>query len=102
MDDVQMHQARGLFRARVDSVRKDVNRCFWPIAEAAVRDPAMFPAVMYCFATVDYFSGFWAGWNKTKPTPADNQNARMMGFLNTYLLYPKKEARIALDFWRHK
>jgi hypothetical protein len=102
MDERQFHQARALFRAKIDSVRKDVNRCFWPIADPAVRDPALFPAVIYCFATVDYFSGFWAGWNKKPPRKTDNQNKRMMGFLNAYLLYPPKEARIAIDFWRHK
>jgi hypothetical protein len=57
---------------------------------------------MYCFATVDYFSSFWRGWNKTDPTGTENQTQRMEAFLNTYLLYPKKEARLAIDFWRHK
>jgi hypothetical protein len=58
MDETQIHLARTLFRARIDSLRKDIARCFWPISEPAVRDPALFPAVMYCFATIDYFSSF--------------------------------------------
>ncbi|MBI3800555.1 MAG: hypothetical protein HY268_26710 [Deltaproteobacteria bacterium] len=62
--------------------------------------PAFFPAVMYCFATIDYFSGFWAGWNQSGP--GKNQTDRMIDFLDRYLLYPRKESQLAVHFWRHK
>ena len=94
--------ARELFRARIDSLEHDTRRCFWPINEAGAPGPAFFPAVMYAFATLDYFSSFWAGWNQTKPSGGPNQTARMVDFVNKYLLYGRKESQIAVHFWRHK
>jgi len=56
---------------------------------------------MYCFATLDYFSSFWAGWNR-QPQQGQNQTDRMVVFQERYLLYPRKEGQIAIHFWRHK
>lgn len=56
---------------------------------------------MYCFATLDYFSSFWAGWNRQAPS-GSNQTDRMVAFQEQYLLYPRKEGQIAIHFWRHK
>ncbi len=56
---------------------------------------------MYCFATLDYFSSFWAGWNRRAPH-GQNQTDRMVAFQEQYLLYPRKEGQIAIHFWRHK
>lgn len=93
MNSADLLRARELFRARIDSLEHDTKRCFWPINEPAAPGPAFFPAVMYCFATLDYFSSFWAGWNQTE---------RMIAFSEKYLLYPRKESEIAIQFWRHK
>jgi hypothetical protein len=94
-------RARDVFRDRVDSLENDVNRCFWPISDPGAPGPAFFPAVMYCFATLDYFSSFWAGWNRSAPQ-GENQTARMVAFQEKYLLYPRKESQIAIHVWRHK
>lgn len=94
-------RARDIFRDRVDSLEHDIRRCFWPIAEPGAPGPAFFPAVMYCFATLDYFSSFWAGWNRQAPS-GQNQTDRMVAFQELYLLYPRKEGQIAIQFWRHK
>jgi hypothetical protein len=117
MDDSEIQLARSSFRARIDSLRNDVMRCFWPITtpSAPVDAPApvvanppqyaLFPAVMYCFSTVDYFSSFWAGWNDPREHTGitdNNQTRRMTGFLNKYLRYPVRAAFIAVKIWRHK
>lgn len=94
-------RARDLFRDRIDSLEHDTNRCFWPISDPGAPGPAFFPAVMYCFATIDYFSSFWAGWNRHAPQD-QNQTDRMAAFQEKYLLYPRKEGQIAIHFWRHK
>lgn len=94
-------RARDIFRDRVDSLEHDITRCFWPISEPGAPGPAFFPAVMYCFATLDYFSSFWAGWNRQAPQ-GQNQTDRMVAFQERYLLYPRKENQIAIQFWRHK
>lgn len=105
MGNPELHLARSRLRARIDSLRSDIHRCFWPIGDPGAPAPAPFPALMYCFATLDYLSSFWRGWNKADPTPPpnkENQTQRMTEFLVTFLLYPRKESRIAIDFWRHK
>jgi hypothetical protein len=118
MDETQLHLARSLFRGRIDSLRNDVMRCFWPITNASAADgtpsPAIiyrppqyapFPAVMYCFAAIDYFSSFWEGWNASSSPNrlADrNQSKRMTDFLCKFFGYPRREAFLAINVWRHK
>jgi hypothetical protein len=55
---------------------------------------------MYCFATLDYFSSCWAGWNRSGP--GKDQTARLIDFMTKFLLYGRKEATLAVHFWRHK
>jgi hypothetical protein len=117
MYDEELQRARSLFRARIDSLRNDVMRCFWPIASASPiggRSPAVvynppqfspFPAIMYCFSTVDYFSSFWEGWNDGHSAhhPAGrSQTHRIVDFLCTFVRYPRREAYVAVNLWRHK
>jgi len=89
MNSADLLRARELFRARIDSLEHDTKRCFWLINEPSAPGPAFFPAVMYCFSTLDYFSSFWAGWNQTKHH-GQNQTDRMIAFSEKYLLYPRK------------
>jgi hypothetical protein len=105
MNSAEFLRARELFRARIDSLDHDIKRCFWSISEPGAPGPAFFPPVMYCFATLDYFSSFWAGWNDTRHRPPGhscNQTDRLIAFSERYLLYPRKESQIAIHFWRHK
>ena len=101
MTSEELHRVRELFRERIDSLEHDTKRCFWPISEPGAPGPAFFPSVMYCFATLDYFSSIWAGWNQARPA-GQNQTDRMVAFSVKYLLYPHKESQIAIHFWRHK
>jgi hypothetical protein len=101
MNSAELLRASELFRTRIDSLEHDTKRCFWPISEPSAPGPAFFPSVMYCFATLDYFSSFWAGWNQRAPR-GQNQRERMVTFSERYLLYSRKESRIAIHFWRHK
>jgi len=94
-------RARDIFRDRIESLQHDIRRCFWPLPEPGAPGPAFFPAVMYCLATLDYFSSFWAGWSREAPK-GQNQTSRMVAFQEKYLLYPRKEGQIAIHFWRHK
>ena len=105
MNSAEFLRARELFRARIDSLDHDTKRCFWPISEPGAPGPAFFPPVIYCFATLDYFSSFWAGWNDLRHRPPGhscNQADRMSAFSERYLLYPRKESQIAIHCWRHK
>src|SRR6266498_4982554 len=94
---------RQLFEQRLDSLDNDTKRCFAPIKDVQL---APFPAVLYAFATVDYFSSCWKGWNdpifgrKKKKRP--NQTKRLVSFLMRFLRYGKKEIQVAVSVWRHK
>jgi len=101
MTSEELNRVRNFFSERIDSLERDIKRCFWPINELGAPGPAFFPPVMYCFATLDYFSSFLAGWNQSSPS-GKNQTDRMVDFSEKYLLYPRKESQIAIHFWRHK
>jgi hypothetical protein len=54
------------------------------------------------FATIDYFSSSWAGWNDSKGDRSRNQTDRITAFLRRYHGYGSKERQIAVNVWRHK
>ena len=91
--------AKTLLRARLSSLERDTKRCFAPIDNLA---PAPFPAVLYAFATIDYLSSCWRGWNDSKRNPRRKQTERLESFLVRICRYGKKESRIAVMLWRHK
>lgn len=92
--------ARKTFQERIDSLDNDVQRCFWPIKDGP--GPAFFPAVLYAFATIDYLSSCWAGWNDSKGDRSKSQTKRITDFLVKYCQYENKESQIAVNVWRHK
>jgi hypothetical protein len=111
MTETELQNAEDRFRARISSLRNDVARCYWwPINALNPPQLAPFPAAMYCFSTLDFFSSFWAGWNDgsskstnpSKPATKANQTVRMTDFLVHFLHYGKKEAYLAICLWRHK
>lgn len=114
MNSQELLEARNRFRDRIDSLESDSKRCFWNIKEQGAPGPSYFPPVMYAFATVDYFSSFWAGWsdldvrkykikngNTLLKADTGGQTKRMSDFLEKYLLYPQKESQISIKTWRH-
>jgi hypothetical protein len=99
---MDLSDLRRQFRGRLSSLDNDAKRAFYPIARVGY---APFPIAMYAFATIDYFSSFWAGWNDRKNRPKSDkrsQKKRMADFLERYLGYPQKETQLAIDIWRHK
>jgi hypothetical protein len=94
---------RLMFEQRLDSLDNDTKRCFAPIDGLQF---APFPAVLYAFSTVDYFSSAWKGWNDPvfgrKKKKRRNQTKRLVAFLARFIRYGKKESQIAVSVWRHK
>ncbi len=84
-------EAERLLRERLDSLENDTKRCFVPIAGLQA---APFPAVLYAFATVDYLSSCWKGWNRK---PGGDQTKRLVQFLMKFCRYGKRESRIAVE-----
>ena len=99
---MDLSELRKQFEARLSSLENDARRAFYPIDRIGY---APFPIAMYAFATIDYFSSFWAGWNDKRSRPKTDkrsQKKRMADFLEKYLRYPQKESQLAIDVWRHK
>lgn len=92
--------AEAKLRERIESLENDTLRCFWKIDDGP--GPAFFPAVLYAYATIDYLSSCWAGWNDSKGNRSKNQTMRMATFLEKYCRYGKRECQIAVSLWRHK
>ena len=102
MDTSELLQAKRRLEERLNSLDNDAKRAFFPIEGTAF---APFPIAMYAFATIDYFSSFWAGWNDIAKRPSVDtrtQTKKMADFLEKYLLYPQKESQLAISIWRHK
>lgn len=98
MDKRDFLKAKNMFTERLKSLQNDAIRAFTDIKEIA---PAPFPIAMYTFATIDYFSSFWRGWNQHSPQ-GQNQTKRIVDFLEEFLEYPREESFIAVNIWRHK
>jgi hypothetical protein len=93
-------KARARFCERLTSLKSDLKRCFQDIGDG--RGPAYFPAALYSFVLLDYFSSHWAGWNDTPKGAIRNQTVRMVAFMEKYLKYDRKASNIAVQVWRHK
>jgi hypothetical protein len=96
LTSAELRDAKVTLRLRINSLKSDVVKCL----SAKTPGIAYFPAVLYAFATLDYFSSLWSGWNKAGK--GRSQTARMVSFLEHFLSYRRKEAQIAIDIWRHK
>jgi hypothetical protein len=92
--------AETLFEQRIRSLEEDTRRCFIEIPGGP--GEAFFPAVLYAFATIDYFSSYWVGWNESGGIKSKKQTVRLVDFMKRYLGYQEKESKIAVNIWRHK
>lgn len=109
MDDRSLAAAKRVFETRLASLENDADRAF---CAADGLGTAPFPIAMYCFATVDAFSSYWAGWNDRGARDLKNalgvlgdrrsQSRRMSQFLEKYLGYEDTRSQLAIAFWRHK
>lgn len=92
--------ARSQFEERIYSLETDTNRCFWQIEGGP--GPAYFPPVLYAFATIDYFSSYWAGWSNSAGDRSKKQTVRLVDFMVKYLGYDQRASTVAVAIWRHK
>ena len=97
MTPLEVSLARVRLRERVDSLANDVRQCFCACAGPAAPTVAYFPAVMYCFATLDYFASHRFGTAASK-----GQTQRMTSYLVDYFAYGQIESYLAVNIWRHK
>ena len=96
LTDAKLQEIKVAFEGRIHSLEVDLEKCL----STSTPGIAFFPAVLYAFATLDFFSSYWAGWNEGRKDR--NQTDRMVSFSERFLSYKRKEAQIAVNIWRHK
>jgi hypothetical protein len=82
--------ARKLLKERIESLKKDVAIC--------LNGDAAFPALLYCFATIDLLGALYCG-NAKYNAPTSDQSLK---FMKEVMLYPEEKAVLLLEVFRHK
>lgn len=83
-------EARKLLKIRIESLKKDVNVC--------LNGAAVFPALLYCFATIDLLGALYSG-NADDNAPTTEQSKRCM---KEVMLYPEEKTVLLQEIFRHK
>ena len=82
---------RKFLEERLTSLQKDVEHC--------LREPyAPFPALLYCFATVDLLGALMAG-NASRKAPTASQASK---YMKRFMSYTDEQARLLQNQFRHK
>jgi hypothetical protein len=78
-------------RERIASLEKDVQHC--------LSEPyAPFPALLYCFSTIDLLGAICAG-DATKKAPTTRQS---VDYMQRFMHYTEEQARLLQSLFRHK
>src|SRR3989344_3371738 len=76
---------------RVDALQKDVAHC--------LREPyAPFPAIVYCFSTVDLLGALCAG-DASKKAPTSRQSS---DYMRRFMHYTEEQTKLLMEIFRHK
>lgn len=83
--------AKDFIKERIDSLDKDVFHC--------LQEPfAPFPALLYCFSTIDLLGALYAG-DATKNAPTTRQSA---DYIQRFMNYTAEQSRLLQSLFRHK
>lgn len=101
--------ARRLLKERTDSLRKDVSFCVLDNI-GHVNWPAPFPALLYCFSTIDLLGAlYWKCTLKGKKqqksceTKVDSGvTNKSLNYMIDFMSYPELEATLIQKVFRHK
>lgn len=91
-DNELIRFAKGFLEGRVDSLQKDVAHCLQPPF-------APFPAIAYCFATIDLMGALASGNAKKK---GSDPTGRAKAYMEKYMFYPSDRQKLLMDIFRHK
>ena len=84
--------ARNFLKERTDSLKEDCDHCLFK------EHPAPFPALLYCFATVDLLGALYAG-DASDDAPTTEQS---LNYMTGVMKYPEEIARLLQKIFRHK
>lgn len=86
-----MSFARSFLAPRLEALSKDVSHC--------LTDPhAPFPAILFCFSTIDLLGAIAAGDAKKRRKTTEQSKAYMRDFMS----YSEENATLLMDLFRHK
>lgn len=88
--------ARNFVQERVNSLEKDVTYCLLEISSPIKYAP--FPALLYCFSTVNLLGALLAGDASRKAQTTTCSKNYMRMFMN----YSEKQSDLLIDIYRHK
>jgi len=84
--------ARNFLKERTGSLKKDCKHCLFK------DHPAPFPALLYCFATIDLLGALYAGNASDNAHPTIQAKDYMTGIMK----YPEETAELLQKVFRHK
>jgi len=83
--------AKHFIKERIESLDKDVRHC--------LQEPfAPFPALLYCFSTIDLLGALYAG-DATRHAPTVRQST---GYMQRFMNYTEEQTRLLQSLFRHK
>lgn len=91
--------AKDFLSRRTTSLENDVKRCLAlgrPFDDHS--QPAAFPAIMYCFSTIDLLGALYKG-DATKNANTTQQSA---DYMKQFMFYTDEETRLLQHLFRHK
>jgi hypothetical protein len=96
--------ARNILKERTDSLLKDVRYCV--LRNQGTQDwPAPFPALLYCFSTIDLLGALYGGDAREKqrgnePRTRVTELARV--YMTEMMKYPDEKSKLLQKVFRHK
>lgn len=89
--------ARQLLKDRTDSLEKDVRYCI--LRNVGTPDwPAPFPAILYCFSTIDLLGALYGG----DASGRKSTSKLALNYMTDVMQYPKDKAKLLQKVFRHK
>jgi len=88
--------SREFVKNRINSLEKDVKYCIMEINSQIQYAP--FPALLYCFSTIDLLGSLLEGDASRKADTTNNSKRYMKYFMN----YTIEQANLLIDIFRHK
>ena len=90
--------ARDFVRNRIDSLEKDVRYCLRDKPQPSSPLDAPFPALLYCFSTLDLLGSLSEGDASRNAKTPDNSKNYAQRFMN----YTEEQSNLLIQIFRHK
>jgi len=82
---------------RVKTLEKDVNHCLLQPSQNTPNAPAPFPALLYCFATIDLLGALHSGNAK-----GGNTVIQAKEYMQKFMNYTIEQSDLLIELFRHK